>query len=149
MDIHIEKLENIPLHDKGRIKDLMGQLSDKFINNPLIETNIENIHNCSTSTLIVARDCNEIVGMITMSIYDALSGRKAWIEDFVVDCKYRGTGIADLLFHRAIDEAKKNQVDIIYLTSGSSRLRAHAFYDKMGMKKRDTSVYEMKIKSLR
>ena len=99
----------------------------------------ENIH------IFAAENDGVIVGMLTLAIVDIPTGRKAWIEDVVVDETARGLHIGQALVERAKDEAIKLGAKKIYLTSNPSRKAAHALYNKCGFEEYDTSLFRIKL----
>ena len=48
-----------------------------------------------------------IVGALTLAFYRIPTGRKAWIEDVVVDDAVRGRGVGEALSRAAVDEARR------------------------------------------
>jgi ribosomal protein S18 acetylase RimI-like enzyme len=93
------------------------------------------------STLFVARDGDDIVGVLTLVVYRVPTGVKAWIEDVVVDEAARGRGVGEALTRAALDEATANGIRTVDLTSRPAREAAHRLYQKLGFATRDTSVY--------
>ena len=99
------------------------------------------------SHLFLAYDETEnIMGMITVGIYYSSTGKKAWIEDVVVDDTYRGKGIGEKLVQHAIEFVKTKNVNLLMLTSHPSRIAANKLYPRVGFSKRETNVYKMIIK---
>ena len=98
-------------------------------------------------TLFVAEDENkDIVGILSLCICPTLSKDKVWIEDVVVDEKYRGYGIGHKLVKAAIAYAKSNySVAMIYLTSNPTRKAARALYTSEGFEEYETGVFRMKL----
>jgi len=95
-------------------------------------------------TMFLAED-GGIVGMLTLCIYDAPSGKKAWIEDFVVDATYRGSGTGKMLMDSAVELAKSEGADKLMLTSRPSRQAAHRFYERYGFALRETDVFTLSL----
>lgn len=101
----------------------------------------------SRTRLYVAESAEGIiVGTLTMVLYDIPTGRRAWIEDVVVDEAWRGRGCAGILVRRAIREAAAEGAGTLMLTSNPRRRAAHALYGKMGFERYDTSVFRMKLR---
>ena len=99
------------------------------------------------SHLFLAYDETEnIMGMITVGIYYSSTGKKAWIEDVVVDDTFRGQGIGEKLVQHAIEFVKTKNVNLLMLTSHPSRIAANKLYPRVGFSKRETNVYKMIIK---
>lgn len=99
----------------------------------------KNIH-----IFVAENDC-VVVGMLTLAIVDIPTGRKAWIEDVVVDETARGLHIGQALVERAKEEAIKLNAKKIYLTSNPSRKAAHALYNKCGFEEYDTSLFRINL----
>jgi ribosomal protein S18 acetylase RimI-like enzyme len=96
------------------------------------------------SHLFLAYDDSEnIVGMLTVGIYYSPTGKKAWIEDVVVDDIYRGQGIGEKLMQHAIEFVKIKDVSLLMLTSHPSRIAANKLYPRVGFNIRETNVYKM------
>lgn len=94
--------------------------------------------------LIVAEIDNTIVGMLSLVIVNIPTGRKAWIEDVVVDGAFRGQNIGSKLVEYAKQSAKDLEVKKLYLTSNPSRKAAHALYKKCGFETYDTTLFRIK-----
>ena len=98
------------------------------------------------SHLFLAYDETEnIMGMLTVGIYYSSTGKKAWIEDVVVDDTYRGQGIGEKLVQHAIEFVKIKDVNLLMLTSHPSRIAANKLYPRVGFSRRETNVYKMPI----
>lgn len=93
------------------------------------------------STLFVARYDGRIAGVLTLAWYDAPSGRKAWIEDVVVDFATRGSGAGEALVRAALAHAESMGIAQVVLTSNPSRRAAHALYRKTGFEAQETTVF--------
>ena len=124
------------------LKRLLPQLSssallptDEYIEQML---NDEKIH------LFIAETEDAVVGMLTLVIVDIPTGRKAWIEDVVVDADFRGRNIGQLLVEEAKECATAFGAKKVYLTSNPSRKAAHALYAKCGFEEYNTTVFRVK-----
>ena len=95
--------------------------------------------------LFVAEQGGEILGMLSLVVVEIPTGRKAWIEDVVVDEKARGLRIGHALVEMAKEEAAELGAKRIYLTSNPSRKAAHALYKKCGFEEYNTSVFRTNI----
>ena len=69
------------------------------------------------TTLLVARDDDQVVGMLTLATFGAPTGVRAWIEDVVVDDSARGAGVASALVKAALEEAGRRGSRTVDLTS--------------------------------
>lgn len=101
----------------------------------------------AASTLMIARNDEEvIVGALTLAVYRVPSGKRAMIEDVIVDASARGQGIGEALVQRAIELAKEKGVGTIALTSSPFREAANKLYVRTGFTKRETNAYQLKLK---
>ena len=83
-------------------------------------------------------------GLLTLVWYDVPSGRKAWIEDVVVDAEVRGTGAGRALVAAALEHAAVVGAGEVLLTSNPAREAARALYRKMGFEEAATTVFAIK-----
>lgn len=95
--------------------------------------------------LFVAEIEGCIAGMLTLAIVELPTGRKAWIEDVVVDAEFRGRKIGELLVERAKNEAATLGAKKLYLTSNPSRKAAHALYAKCGFEVYETTLFRIAV----
>ena len=110
-------------------------------------TDLEAILSASTTTLLVATDGGAVIGALTLVEFVIPTGRRAWIEDVIVDEAARGRGVGEALTVAAIAEARRRDVRTIELTSRPSRGAANALYRKLGFEQRETNVYRFFIES--
>lgn len=89
-----------------------------------------------------AADDAHIVAMCTLATYLAPTGRKAWIEDVVVDSQMRGQKLGRLLIDRVVEEARRLAPCSLMLTSRPARVAANALYKSAGFEQRETNVYK-------
>lgn len=95
----------------------------------------------TTSGADVPAAHGRIVGVLTLVWYDAPSGRKAWIEDVVVDSAARGCGAGRALVEAAQRLACEIGADRLMLTSNPRRTAARALYRKCGFNEAETTVF--------
>ncbi len=98
-----------------------------------------------SSHLYIMEAEGEAIGTYTLCIYNSPTGRKVWIEDLVVDSRYRRKGLGHRLVAHAIDEAKRFAPCTLMLTSRPSRIAANALYQAAGMERKETNVYKKSI----
>lgn len=121
---------------------LMPQLSAR-LGAPSAER-LRRICSSPASALLAARHGAEIVGLLTLVWYDAPSGRKAWIEDVVVDAAARGCGAGEALVRAALARARQEGADRVMLTSSAARTAARSLYRKVGFEEAETTVFALK-----
>lgn len=97
-----------------------------------------------SAALYTARLDGRIVGMLTLAWYDAPSGRKAWIEDVVVDTAARGSGAGRALVRKALERAAAEGAGRVMLTSSTERKAARALYRSEGFEAAETTVFVVK-----
>ena len=102
---------------------------------------------CQHCMLLVARDKNSIIGMLSLCHSVTPTGSKWWIEDVVVDESTRGRGVGKSLVSAAIKYVRTNGGGQIELTSRPSRVAANKLYQSIGFEKKETNVYVMTIKN--
>ena len=97
-----------------------------------------------SAALFTAESGGAVVGVLTLVWYDVPSGRKAWIEDVVVDAEVRGTGAGRSLVAAALEHAAVVGAGEVLLTSNPAREAARALYRKMGFEEAATTVFAIK-----
>lgn len=126
--------------EREQIAALVAQLTSKEID----AARFDEVAQSTESQLFAARRNGRIVGVLVLALYPTLTGRKAWIEDVVVDSAERGAGIGRALVERAIEEASARGASSVDLTSNPSREAAHRLYLACGFEKRATTPFRLK-----
>jgi ribosomal protein S18 acetylase RimI-like enzyme len=104
----------------------------------------ESISSTSTRVLMATRD-GSTVGTLTLVEFAIPSGRRAWIEDVVVDEASRRQGVGEALVSEAISIAHSDGMRTVELTSRPSRTEARRLYEKLGFEVRETSVFRYTV----
>lgn len=86
-----------------------------------------------------------IVGVATLAVFPIPTGRRAWIEDVIVDEASAGQGIGALLTTAMLDHARSLGCVSVDLTSRPSREAANHLYRKLGFQPRETNVYRFDL----
>ena len=94
---------------------LLPQLSERMTA-PDREAVARIVASPATRQLVAAAEDGRIVGLLSVALYDVPSGRKAWIEDVVVDAATRGRGIGEALV--ISDNTAKAHIRSIYAKTG-------------------------------
>ena len=123
------------------INKLLPQLSKTPIRLSL--SLLDSIIKDKNTRLVVAKEGEQIVGMATLILTITPSGKRAKVEDVVVDDNHRGKGIGEKISRKLIAIAKSKKVRRIELTTGQRRIAAHKLYEKVGFKKVDSDVYRI------
>lgn len=87
-----------------------------------------------------------LAGLAELHIHRTLTYRKGTVENVVVGNEFRGQGLADALTLAIKDEAKKQGLHFLELTSKAARVAAHQLYLKCGFTKRDTDCFRLTLK---
>lgn len=137
----IEQLTHIDDTVLKAFEELIPQLTglNEF---PTLEE-LQQVLQSESSFLYVAKEGDKILGTITLVVYKIPTGKKAWIEDVVVDASERGKGIAEALIRHVLDVAHQNGIEKIALTSQPFRVAANNLYRKVGFELRKTNVYRI------
>ena len=135
----IEELTDFSITALDAINGLLPQLSPST--SALEEGDLRNIVDSESTKLFLAIDEDGVFGMLSLVLFRIPTGRKAWVEDVVVDEKARGRGVGKLLIEHAIQVAREHGAHSVDLTSRPSREAANALYQRVGFQKRETNVY--------
>lgn len=142
--MHIEEVTANTTGLTEAINRFLHQLTGK--EQPITESDLAALVASENSHLFVAVDeQGRYAGMITVGIYRAPTGKKAWIEDVVVDETYRGQGVGKQLTRHAIAFARQQQVNLLSLTSNPARIAANQLYPNAGFSRKETNVYVMRF----
>ena len=125
------------------INRLIAQLSTS--SHTFTEAELNSLIASPQSHLYALEYDEEIIGMVTLCIYQCPTGRKAWIEDVVVDQNHRGKVYGKLMVRKAMEECQNRGNVTLMLTSRPSRIVANQLYQSLGFEKRETNVYKMKF----
>jgi ribosomal protein S18 acetylase RimI-like enzyme len=119
---------------------LVPQLSSSA--SPPTREQLDAMISSPATTLLLARDDQDrIIGSLTLAMFRAPTGVRAWIEDVVVEAEARGQGIGEALVAEAVRVASEAGARTVDLTSRPSRDAANRLYEKAGFEMRDTNVY--------
>jgi ribosomal protein S18 acetylase RimI-like enzyme len=99
----------------------------------------------ATDLFLATDDDGRILGTATLVTFRIPTGRRAWIEDVVVDDAARGMGVGGALTQAMVDRAEELGCTTVDLTSRPSREAANRLYQREGFEVRDTNVYRYRI----
>ncbi|WP_422348644.1 GNAT family N-acetyltransferase [Flagellimonas sp.] len=137
MQIDILKEENLTPEIQLRVNQLFKQLAPQL--RPL---NLKQVlRDGNQVTLVLCTENEQILGMASLCEYQAVSGKKGWIEDVVVDENARGKGIGRKLMEKLLEISKDREIAEVLLFTGHHRLPAMALYESLGFKLRKSGLY--------
>lgn len=150
MRIIFEQMTAVFTTTATQITNLLKQLHP---NEPIPDLSVQKLEQLALregTTVMLAHNADvgtEIIGMASLIIGHTLEGPRGYIENVVVDERYRRLGIGRELNMRLIRIAKSRGVEYLELTSGDHRTGAHVMYVNLGFTERhDTLCYEMHLK---
>jgi ribosomal protein S18 acetylase RimI-like enzyme len=146
--IEIAEITEVTPDVVAAFERLIPQLSRS--NPPPGQAQLEAIARSDASILLVARDRDAggaIVGSLTLVVFPIPTGRRAWIEDVVVDEAAERRGIGTALNRAALERARAAGAKTVDLTSRPSREAANRLYRRIGFEPRETNVYRFELES--
>ena len=96
------------------------------------------IHADPNQQLIVAEIDGRAVGTMQLSYLPGLSFRGAWrqqIEAVRIAADLRGQRLGEEMIRWAVEQARSRGCKLVQLTSTSTRVAAHRFYERLGFAK--------------
>ncbi len=99
----------------------------------------------ATDLFLATDDEGTIMATATLATFRIPTGRRAWIEDVVVDDAARGLGVGSLLTQAMVDRAEELGCTTVDLTSRPTREAANRLYQREGFEERATNVYRRKL----
>ena len=136
----IEEVTSATADVADALKQLIPELSSSAP--PLTQEALEQIVASPATILLVARDGDgTILGSLTLVVFGAPTGARAWIEDVVVSPRSRGRGVGARLVDDALARAASAGARTVDLTSRPSREAANRLYVRLGFVQRSTNVY--------
>ena len=142
-NIKIERITSADSSTAEAISLLLKQLSLQEFS--FSERELAALINDPSSSLFLLYTEDKIAGMLTLGTYLSPTGRKAWIEDVVVDSAYRGKGYGKMLVEHAIEYARTLSPCTLMLTSNPARIAANELYRASGFEQKITNVYKMSL----
>ncbi|MEU0830599.1 GNAT family N-acetyltransferase [Streptomyces sp. NPDC056231] len=85
--------------------------------------------------LVVALREGSVVGTLQLTVIPGLSRRgstRSIIEGVRVHADERGSGLGTRLIQWAVDESRRQNCQLVQLTSDATRTDAHRFYERLG-----------------
>ena len=121
---------------------LLPQLSGQA--RPLSAHALEQIMASECTTLVAAVENHRLMACLTLVLFQIPTGKRARIEDVVVDAAARGDG-PKTGRQLAISLAERQGAKGVDLTSNPARGPANRLYEKLGFVRRSTNTYRFII----
>ncbi len=96
---------------------------------------LERLSSDPNQHLVVAVREGRVVGTLQLTVIPGLSRRgstRAIIEAVRIHADERGSGLGTQLIEWAIDESRRQDCQVVELTSDNTRTDAHRFYERLG-----------------
>jgi ribosomal protein S18 acetylase RimI-like enzyme len=137
------------LEATDEVVDALGRLIPQLGGGrrPPSSAEVEAVVASAGSLLLLARDAAGVVGTLTLNVHTTPGGRRAWINDVVVDTEVRGRGAGRALVGEAVRLAREAGAFRVSLTSHPGRAAAHRLYEAAGFKLVETRVYRIELGS--
>lgn len=125
------EIRRITINDLDRVFELLNTLYGNKLEYERFKEIYKVKLNDENSYYIVATEENKIIAILTSELQLKLhrAKKQSFIEDLIVDKDFRNRGIGKALLQNAIDYARKNNCDIVELTSYIDNENAHRFYE--------------------
>ena len=141
----MSKIIEIKTVTEGQAQDviaLMGELDPTITVTPQM---VRRAVKAPGTHFFAVIDGARIVGCASLCIFESPTGRKASIEDVVIQQAYRGQRLGKLLIQHVIEYARPMAPISLQLTSRPERGAANHLYQSLGFHKRETNAYRMDL----
>ena len=131
-------IRKVELKDLEKVFELLDELYENKIEYSIFIQKYKASLKDNNFYGIVATEDNKVVGVLISRIINRLAKKKniLFIDDLIVNGKYRNTGIGKLLIQDATTYAISNDCESLELTSMIENVNAHKFYENNGFEKR-------------
>jgi ribosomal protein S18 acetylase RimI-like enzyme len=145
MSVTVEVANEVTDELVASLNQLLPQLSTNAV--ALNAADVDALVASASTVVFVARVEGRIVGSLTLVVFPIPTGRRAWIEDVVVDGAARGKGVGEALTNAAIAESRRRGARSLDLTTRPSREAANRLYARLGFELRETNVYRLLLEN--
>ncbi len=128
------KLRKAKNYDSNQVYGLICQLVGIELDKKSFELTFEkNLANSSVNYWVIENE-KWVIGFVSLHIQELLHHQKrvAEVQELCVDEKFTGMGFGKLLLDEAIQEAERENCEIIELSASNQRIKAHRFYEREG-----------------
>ena len=142
----IVELNEVTEGQVQEVRELMGELDQTIqVTEEMVRRTVE----AENTHLFVVMEGERIVGCASLCVFESPTGRKASVEDVVIQEAFRGRQLGKQLMQHVIEYAKELAPINLQLTSRPERVAANAMYQALGFQKRETNAYRMEIPAQR
>ena len=124
------------------VVELMGELDPTI---PVTAEIVRSAVEAENTHLFAVMEGEHVVGCASLCVFESPTGRKASVEDVVIQEAYRGRQLGKQLMRHVMEYAKELAPINLQLTSRPERVEANALYQALGFQKRGTNAYRMEI----
>ncbi len=126
------------LKDLEEVFELLDELYENKIDYSIFTQKYKDSLKDNNFYGIVAVENNKVVGVLISRVINRLAKKKniLFIDDLIVNVKYRNKGIGKLLIQYATNYAISKDCGALELTSMIENVNAHRFYENNGFEKR-------------
>lgn len=144
--MQIQKIQSLT---EAQLADLLHLMQELDPTIPVSTEMLRRAVEAPQTHVFAAMEGGRIIGTASLCVFESPTGRKASVEDVVVDSRYRGQGLGRKLLEHVIGFARQELADVdLHLTSRPQRVAANALYRSLGFELLDTNAYVMKIRTL-
>lgn len=141
-NMEIVELNKVTEGQVQEVRELMGELDPSI---PVTEEMVRRTLEAENTHLFAVMEGERIVGCASLCVFESPTGRKASVEDVVIQEAFRGRQLGKQLMQHVIEYAKELAPINLQLTSRPERVAANAMYQSLGFQKRNTNAYRMEI----
>lgn len=131
-------IRKIELKDLEEVFELLDELYENKIEYSIFVEKYKSSLKDNNFYGIVAVEDNNIVGVLISRLINRLVKKRniLFIDDLIVNQKYRSKGIGKLLIQDAINYATSKDCETVELTSYILNINSHRFYENNGFEKK-------------
>lgn len=141
-NMEIVELNKVTEGQVQEVRELMGELDPDI---PVTEEMVRRTVEAENTHLFAVMEGERIVGCASLCVFESPTGRKASVEDVVIQEAFRGRQLGKELMQHVIEYARTLAPINLQLTSRPERVAANAMYQSLGFQKRNTNAYRMEI----
>lgn len=136
-------IRNFKKEDAPVVAELVKQLTPNIVEPENLVSRLEKMAEAQNYQYFVALMDEQVVGFAGLAWYQVASkGLRGWIEEVVVDKKYRGLGIGQKLIEQLLKLAVARNIKQVLLITANPMARH--LYEKFGFEKREDNVFHKK-----